>query len=69
MGTSGSESCEGCLQTQFKHFPPQLALKLSLVRLQSFRTSKEVYELKIQIEKIAQNAVLKVAFFFVEPVA
>ena len=25
MGTSGTESCEGCLQTQFKHLPPQLA--------------------------------------------
>ena len=29
MGTSGTESCEGCLQTQFKHLPPQLALKLT----------------------------------------
>ena len=57
MGTSGTESCEGCLQTQFNHLPPQLALKLSLVRLQSFQTSKEVYELKIRTEKIAQNAV------------
>ena len=46
MGTSGTESYEGCLQTQFKHLPPQLALKLSLVRLQSFQTSKEVYELR-----------------------
>ena len=55
MGTSGTESCEGCLQTQFKYLPPQL--KLSLVRLQSFQTSKEVCELKIRIEKIAQNAV------------
>ena len=33
MGTSGTESCEGCLQTQFKHLLPQLALKLSLIRL------------------------------------
>ena len=33
MGTSGTESCERCLQTQFKHLLPQLALKLSLVRL------------------------------------
>ena len=33
MGTSGTESCEGCLQTQFKQQPPQLALKLSVVRL------------------------------------
>ena len=46
MGTSGTESCEGCFQTQFKHLPPQLALKLSLVRLQSFQISKEVYELR-----------------------
>ena len=37
---------EGCLQTQFKHLPPQLALKLSFVRLQSFQISKEVYELR-----------------------
>ena len=60
MGTSGTESYEGCLQTQLKHLPPQLALKLSLVRLQSFQTSKEVYELRnlhIRMEKIAQNAV------------
>ena len=69
MGTSGTESCEGRLQAQLKHLPPQLGLKLSLVRLQSFQTSKEVYELKIRIEKIAKNAVLKVAFFFVEAVA
>ena len=33
MGTSGTESCGGCLQTQFKHQPPQLALKLSPDRL------------------------------------
>ena len=33
MGTSGTECCEGCLQTRFKDLPPQLALKLSLVRL------------------------------------
>ena len=33
MGTSGTESCEGWLWTQFKHLPPQLALRLSLVRL------------------------------------
>ena len=33
MGTSGTESCEGCLLTQFKHLPPQLALRLSPVRL------------------------------------
>ena len=46
MGTSGTESCEGCLQTQLKHLPPQLVLKLSLVRLQSFQTSKEVDELR-----------------------
>ena len=39
MGTSGTESCEGCLWTQFKYLPPQLALKLSLVRLQSFQAS------------------------------
>ena len=45
MGTSGTESYEGCLQTQSKHLPPQLVLKLSFVRLQSFQTSKEVYEL------------------------
>ena len=32
VGTSGTESCEGCLQTQFKHLPPQLALKLGLVK-------------------------------------
>ena len=60
MGTSGTESYEGCLQTQFKHLPPQLRLKLSLVRLQSFQTSKEVYELRnftYTNEKNAQNAV------------
>ena len=33
MGTSETESYEGCLWTKFKHLPPQLALKLSLVRL------------------------------------
>ena len=46
MSTSGTETYEGYLQTQFKHLPPQLALKLSLVRLQSFQASKEVYELR-----------------------
>ena len=62
MSASGTESYEGCLQTQFKHLPPQLALKLSLVRPQSFQTSKEVHELSyetlhIRMEKIAQNAI------------
>ena len=33
MGTFGTESCEGCLYIQFKHLPPQLALKLNPVRL------------------------------------
>ena len=33
VGTAGTEDCEGCLQTQFKHLPPQLALRLSPVRL------------------------------------
>ena len=33
VGTSGRERCEGCPLTQFKHLPPQLALKLSPVRL------------------------------------
>ena len=33
-GTSGTESCEGCLWAQFKHSPPQRALRLSLARLQ-----------------------------------
>ena len=28
---SGTESCEGCLKTHFKHLPSQLALRLSLV--------------------------------------
>ena len=45
MGTSGTESCEGCPQTQFKHLPPQLALESSLVRLNtkplSYRTNDE----------------------------
>ena len=27
-GTSATESCEGCLLTQFKHLTPQLVLKL-----------------------------------------
>ena len=60
MGTSGTESCEECLWTQFKNLPPQPALKLSLVRLQSFQTSKEVYESRNFTNtnrKIAQNAV------------
>ena len=33
MGTSVTESYEGCLWTQLKHLPPQLALKLSPIRL------------------------------------
>ena len=33
MGTSGTESRKGCLQTQCNQLPPQLALKLSLVGL------------------------------------
>ena len=33
MGTSRTESCEGCLWTQFKHLPSQPALRFSLVRL------------------------------------
>ena len=33
MGTSGTRGCEECLQTQLKHLPPQLARRLSLVRL------------------------------------
>ena len=40
--------------------PPKLALKSSLVRLQSFQTSKEVYELQCSLLKW---------HFFVEPVA
>ena len=71
MGTSGTERYEGCLQTQFKLLPPQLGLKLSLVRLQSFQTSKEVYELRnftYTNEKYCPNSVFK-WHFFVEPVA
>ena len=34
MGTSGTDNCKACLWTQFKHLPPQLALRLSLVKLQ-----------------------------------
>ena len=33
MGTSGTESFEGCLWTKLKPLPPQPTLKLSLVRL------------------------------------
>ena len=33
MGTSGTETCGGCLKSQFKHFPSQLALKLNLAKL------------------------------------
>ena len=36
MGTSETESCEGCLWTRFKHLLPQLALNLSLVRQQEY---------------------------------
>ena len=43
MGTSGIESCEGCLYTQFKHLPPQLALRLSLVRLAQNSFPNESY--------------------------
>ena len=39
MGTSETESCKGFLQTQFKHLPPQLALRSSLVRLQELNVS------------------------------
>ena len=35
MGNSKTECCERCLYTQFKHLPPQVALKLSLVGLVS----------------------------------
>ena len=35
VDTSGTENCEGYLLTQFKHLLPQLALKLSPVRLGS----------------------------------
>ena len=35
MGSSGTESCERCPQTQFNHLLPQLALKLSLLRLRA----------------------------------
>ena len=38
MGTSGTESYEGCLWTQFKHLRLQRALKLSLVRLMTSQT-------------------------------
>ena len=71
MSTSGAETYERCLQTQFKHLPPQLALKLSLVRLQSFQTSKEVYEIRnlhIRMEKLPKMQLCK-WHFFVEPVA
>ena len=72
MSTSGTETYEGCLQTQFKHLPPQLALKPSLVRLQSFQTSKEVYELRNFTYTNGKNCP-KCSFFkchfFVEPVA
>ena len=43
MGTSGTESCEGCLWTQFKHLPPQLVIKLSLVRLYISHLIKQEY--------------------------
>ena len=49
MGTSGTESFEGCLQTQFKYLPPQLALKLNLVRLQSFQISKACFTFKNEV--------------------
>ena len=35
-GTSETESCEGCLYTQFKHLPPRPALKLGLIGLSHF---------------------------------
>ena len=53
MGTSGTKSCEGCLYTQLKRPPQQLALKLSLKsvskvlspRLQNFISSR-IFEVK-----------------------
>ena len=72
MDTSGTESYEGCLQTQSKHLPPQLALKLILVRLQSFQTSKEVYGLRnftYTNGKSCPKIRLFKWHFFVEPVA
>ena len=57
--TSGTESCEGCLKTQFKHSPPQLALKLSLVRLDSFQTSKEFYELRLLFVLATKHTLLR----------
>ena len=41
MGTSGTESCEGCLQTQFKHLPSQLAVRLSPVDYKAFKPVKK----------------------------
>ena len=66
MGTSGTESCEGYLQTPLKHLPPQLAVRLSLVSLLNFQTSKEVYELRNFTNtnrKISQNAVFLSGIF------
>ena len=49
MGTSGTESCEGCLQTQLKHLPLQLALKMSLVRLMTWSLCNNVSDADLSI--------------------
>ena len=62
-GKFGTESCGGCLKTQFRHLPPQLALKLSLVRLQGiwnhcmpvctgFKRRKSICHVQILIHKL-----------------
>ena len=53
MGTSETEICEGCPETRFKHLPPQLALKLSLVRLTSRHFKGAVGSADLKISKSA----------------
>ena len=64
MGTSGTEGCEGCLSTQFKHLLPQLALRLILVRL-GLITSKVQTEgmraVKAQVEQADRNSLLYIS--------
>ena len=62
MGTSETESCEGCLETQFKHLPPQLALILSLVKLQ---LHDAIYRLRFYSNSLIHGSHL-IAFKFAQ---
>ena len=54
VGTSVTESCEGCLQTQFKHLPLQPALILSL---QSWKNIRRLFKYNDKFLKTSKQII------------